>query len=215
MTAPGGGGGSHESGMRRQRDGRTNAGPSVERDGDMAILEYVMRAAMQSIEPRETAALILHGVFPHDAGFVARFVDCSEGDLPGLLATARARLRRDRAATVTEPIRALRRLRSAWLAGDRDAVAVLFSPDVAIFTDGGPGSGRLRIPVHGSREIAALLNDIVGDDPPALELTFVDRVPWLIGRYDQLTVGFLAAEVLHESVRQIWLVAGPDTLGRW
>ncbi|WP_275006211.1 hypothetical protein [Promicromonospora iranensis] len=180
----------------------------------MAILEYVIRAAMQSIEPRETAALILHGAFPHDTRFVARFVGCSEGDLPGLLASARARLRRDRATTVTEPIRALRRLRSAWLEGDRGAVAELLSSDVEIFTDGGPDSRRLRIPVHGSWEVAALLNDIVGDDPPALELTFVDRVPWLIGRYDQLTVGFLAAEVLKESVRQVWLVAGPDTLGR-
>ncbi|MFD2797104.1 hypothetical protein ACFS27_26335 [Promicromonospora vindobonensis] len=181
----------------------------------MAILEYVVRAAMQSLEPRETAALILHGAFPHDTGFVAKFVGCSESDLPGLLATARTRLRRDRAATVTEPIRALRRLRSAWLDGDRGAaVAELFSSDVEIFTNGGPDSGRLRVPVHGPREVAALLNDIVGDEPPALELTFVDRVPWLVGRYDQLTVGFLAAEVLQESVRQVWLVAGPDKLGR-
>jgi hypothetical protein len=180
----------------------------------MAILEYVVRAAMQSLEPREAAALILHGAFPYDEGFVAKFVGCSESDLPGLLATARTRLRRDRAATVTEPIRALRRLRSAWLGGDRSAVAELFASDVEIFTNGDQDSGRLRVPVYGSREVAALLNDIVGDEPPALELTFVDRVPWLVGRYDQLTVAFLAAEVLEESVRQVWLVAGPDKLGR-
>lgn len=214
MTALGEGDRGHESGMRGHHDGRTSAGSSRTTDGDLAILEYVVRAAMQSIEPRETAALILHGAFPHDPGFVATFVGCSEGDLPALLATARARLRRDRAALVTEPIRALRRLRSAWLGGDRGAVAEIFSPDVEIFTDGGPDSGRLRIPVRGSRKVAALLNDIVGDDPPALELAFVDRVPWLVGRYDQLAVGFLAAEVLHASVRQVWLVAGPDELGR-
>jgi hypothetical protein len=200
--------------MRGRRDGRTDARPSLERDGDIAILEYVVSAAMQSIEPRETAALILHGAFPHDKGLVAEFVGCSEGDLPGLLAAARTRLRRDRAAMVTEPVKALRRLRSAWRAGDPGAVSELFSSDVQIFTDGGPDAGRLRVPVHGSGEVAALLNDIVGDDPPLLDLTFVDRVPWLIGRYDQLTVGFLAAEVLHGSVRQVWLVAGPDSLGR-
>lgn len=214
MTALGGADDAHESGSRRRRHGRTNTGPSPERDGDMAVLEYVVSAAMQSLEPRETAALILHGAFPRDTGFVAQFVGCAEGDLPGLLATARKRLRRDRATTVTEPIRALRRLRSAWLEGDRNAVVELFSSDVEIFTNGGPESGRIRVPVEGSTEVAALLNDIVGDEPPALELTFIDRVPWLIGRYDQLTVGFLVAEVLQESVRQVWLVAGPDKLGQ-
>lgn len=184
------------------------------RDADAAILDYVLRAALRALGPQEAAALLLHGAFPHDTALVATFVGCSEEDLAGVVATARARLRRDRAALVTEPIRALRRLRSAWRGGDNEAVVGLLSADVEVFTDGGPGAGRLRVPVRGSREVAALLIDIVGGEPPALELAVVGGVPWLIGRYDELAVGFLAAEVLHESVTQVWLVAGPDKLSR-
>ena len=181
-----------------------------DRGADAAILDYVLRAALHALGPQEAAALILHGAFPHDTGFVATFVGCSEEDLTGLVATARARLRRDRAATVTEPITALRRLQSAWRGGDRGEFTELLSADVEVFTDGGPGGERLRVPVRGSREVAALLIDIVGGEPPALELAVVGGVPWLIGRYDELVVGLLAAEVLRESVRQVWLYPGAD-----
>jgi hypothetical protein len=184
------------------------------RDTDAAILEHVLHAALLAHGAQGAAALLLHCAFPHDTGFVATFVGCSEDDLAGLVATARARLRCDRAALVTEPIRALRHLRSAWRGGENEAVTELLSADVEVFAADGLGAGGLRVPVRGSREVAALLIDIVGGEPPALELAVVGGVPWLVGRYEELAVGFLAAEVLHESVTQVWLVAGPDKLSR-
>jgi len=192
MTSLDGGDGGQERGIRCQRDGRTDAWTALDRDCDAAICEYVVRVAMQSLE----------------------LLDCAEGDLPALLAAARTRLRRDRTATVTEPVTAFRRLRAVWLEGDRGAMVELFSSDVEIVTVGGPDSRRLRLPVRGSRDVAALLTDIMSDEPPVPELMLVDRVPWLIGRIDRLVVGLLAAEVFCESVRQVWLVDGPDKLGR-
>lgn len=191
--------------------GKSGGEPEVRYRGDTAIMDYVVRAAMQAPDPRGTAAVILAGAFPSDGGFVAGCVGCSEDDLPGLLVAARRRLRRDRVATITEPVEALRRLRSTWTEGDRGAVAELLSPDVALYAVGRLHSGCLRLPVHGSREVAQLLSDIMGSEPPAPELRLVDRSAWLVLQRDELMVALPAIEVHRGSVRGVWLVDRPGT----
>ncbi len=133
---------------------RTDADPA----GDVALADSVGLAlliVLETMEPAERLAFVLHDVFGVPFEEIARIVDRSPGAARKLASRARQRVRCDAPAPAPD-LREQRRVADAFLAaarnGDFEGLLAVLDPDIVLRADGGALANASRV-VRGAHAV--------------------------------------------------------------
>lgn len=181
-------------------------------------LNMLLMVTLESLEPAERVAFILHDVFGVSYDTISDVVGRSQEASRSLARHARQRIRSSRRDEVPADRhdRIVLDLLRACESGEEDAVAELLHPDVTVLTDGG---GKVRVPVepvHGSRRAARLLVKLLATAPDMVASPqSVNGHAGLVFHHDGKVIGVLSLDARGDSVHDIWIVLNPEKLRRW
>ncbi|NNC13832.1 RNA polymerase sigma factor SigJ [Planctomonas sp. JC2975] len=181
-------------------------------------LNMAFLVVLEAMTPAERVAFILHDVFRYSFAEVGEIVGRSPGACRQLASSARHRL--SEAHTTTTPTRTqaavVRRFKTAWDAGDIDALIDVLAPDVTVVSDGGGRVSTIIHPISGAERIGQAF---LGLQDKISDLTVLERTvngqPGLIARRDGVTVSVYAFEVAGDRISRIWAIRNPDKLVPW
>jgi RNA polymerase sigma-70 factor, ECF subfamily len=162
---------------------------------------------LESLEPAERLAFVLHDVFAVPFEDIATIVDRSPAAARQLASRARRRVQgADRDAPTAD-----REVVDAFVAAGRDgdfaALLELLDPDVVLRAD--DGTGALRI-IHGAREVAA--NARTFGPTRVAHAAIVDGAAGFVATEDGVPVAVLAFTVRDRRITEIDALGGPDRL---
>jgi RNA polymerase sigma factor (sigma-70 family) len=158
---------------------------------------------LESLQPAERLAFVLHDVFAVPFEDIALIVDRSPTAARQLASRARRRVRGADAGAPTADRQVVDAFLAAARGGDFERLLGLLDPDVVLRGD--DGSGALRI-VHGARAVAtgARSNAVRRTAYPAI----VDGAPGLVAVEDGVPVAVLAFTVRDGRITAIDALAG-------
>ena len=174
---------------------------------------------LESMNPAQRVAFILHDVFGYSFAEVAQIVGRTPAASRQLASSARRRLRSSQAPATPTAQRAgvVRDFKQAWQAKDIGALIGLLDPDATAIADGGGlvSVAELR-PIEGGEQIARACVDLAGRAP---NLTILERTvngqPGLVAQQDGVTVTVMAFDVAGDRIKHIWAIRNPDKLRPW
>ncbi|MFE3071989.1 RNA polymerase sigma factor SigJ [Streptomyces sp. NPDC059247] len=176
---------------------------------------------LESMTPAERVAFVLHDVFRYPFPEIAGIVGRTPAACRQLAASARRRVRADRARTTAalpeaEQALLVRRFKEAWEAKDIGAVVGLLDPDAVMTADGGGLVGTALRPVAGARRIAEYFVFVAGKAPGlVLSEHRVNGRPGLVARHGDTVVTVAAFDLDGDRVTRIWAVRNPEKLTAW
>ena len=175
-------------------------------------VSLALLVVLESLDPAERLALVLHDMFAVPFDEVAPIVGRTPAATRQLASRARRRVRTGTPVPDPDPARR-QRVADAWLAasrgGDFDALVALLAPDAVLRVDGGaPGASRL---VRGAAQVAgqALLYAAVA---PYARPALVNGVPGLVSAPDGRVVAVLAFTIAGDRIHEIDILSDPDRL---
>jgi RNA polymerase sigma factor (sigma-70 family) len=173
---------------------------------------------LEAMTPAERVAFVLHDVFAVPFDEIAETVGRTPAACRQLAASARRRIREDRARRVPrdEHDRVVQAFAAATASGDLRALVAVLDPDVVLRADGGGRVSSARNPVLGADRVARFLlglrqkNPHVAIAPEALPggLGFV---MWDDGRIDSV----LELDVADGLVTGVRMMRNPHKLRLW
>ncbi|MEV4947323.1 RNA polymerase sigma factor SigJ [Streptomyces sp. NPDC053755] len=172
---------------------------------------------LDSMTPAERVAFVLHDVFRYSFAEIAGVVGRTPAACKQLAASARRRVRAERAPTpAAGQADTVRRVKEAWESRDIAALVDLLDPAAVMTADGGGLVGTVPHPIEGGARIARYLV-AVADRAPGLELLVrsVNGEPGLVARRDGVVVTVASLDVAGGRVTRIWAVRNPEKLGPW
>ena len=175
-------------------------------------VSLALLVVLESLDPAERLALVLHDMFAVPFDEVAPIVGRTPAATRQLASRARRRVRTGTPVPDPDPARR-QRVADAWLAasrgGDFDALVALLAPDAVLRVDGGaPGASRL---VRGAAQVAgqALLYAAVA---PYARPALVNGEPGLVSAPDGRVVAVLAFTIAGDRIHEIDILSDPDRL---
>jgi RNA polymerase sigma-70 factor (ECF subfamily) len=188
-------------------------------ESDAVVADSVglaLLVVLETLEPAERLAFVLHDVFGMSFDEIAPIVDRSPVATRQLASRARRRVQ-GRAPNAEPDLRQQRRVIDAFMAaaqqGDFEGLVAVLDPNVVLRADGGPLTGASRI-VRGAREVAAqaatfskigLSNQLVLVNG---HLGFVSRRP------DGHVFAVIGFTIASGKVVEMDILADPDRLSR-
>jgi RNA polymerase sigma factor (sigma-70 family) len=173
---------------------------------------------LEAMTPAERVAFVLHDVFAVPFDEIAETVGRTPAACRQLAASARRRIRDDRARRVPrdEHDRVVQAFAAATASGDLAALVAVLDPDVVLRADGGGRVSSARNPVVGADRVARFLlglrekNPHIAPEPEALPggLGFV---LWDGGRIDSV----LELDVADGRVTGVRMMRNPHKLTLW
>ncbi|RVX41926.1 RNA polymerase sigma-70 factor (ECF subfamily) [Nonomuraea polychroma] len=173
---------------------------------------------LESMNPAERVAFILHDVFCYSFAEVAEIVGRTPAACRQLAWLARRRVHAAEVPAVptAQQARIVRDFKKAWEAKDIDALIGLLDPDATGTADGGGLVSAMLRPMEGGERIARTFVTVAGLAPG---LTILERTvngqPGLVVQQGGVTVVVLAFDVVGERIRHIWSVLNPEKLRPW
>jgi RNA polymerase sigma-70 factor (ECF subfamily) len=173
---------------------------------------------LESLQPAERAAFLLHEIFDYDYAEVAEIIGKSEAACRQLVSRAKKHLAAHRPRFKSSPEQhrqILEKFLQASQAGELDGLMQLLSEDVTLWTDGGGKvRGAATQPVR-SREAVARF--VLGSQRLApegfdVEIADVNGQSALLARSAGSVFMVLTIETEAQRIRAIRLVANPDKL---
>jgi RNA polymerase sigma-70 factor, ECF subfamily len=136
----------------------TSADRDPESDAMLAdSVGLALLVVLETLEPAERLAFVLHDVFGMTFDEIAPIVDRSAVAARQLASRARRRVQ-GRAPNADRDVREQRRVIDAFMAaareGDFEGLVAVLDPDIVLRADGGALAGRSRV-VRGARDVAA------------------------------------------------------------
>ncbi|MFJ8749540.1 RNA polymerase sigma factor SigJ [Streptomyces sp. NPDC102441] len=172
---------------------------------------------LESMTPAERVAFVLHDVFRYPFAEIAGILGRTPAACKQLAASARRRVRSER-APVTTAGRAdtVRQVKVAWETKDIAALVDLLDPAAVMTADGGGMVGAALRPIDGGAQIARYMVAIA-DRAPGLELLerSVNGLPGLVARRAGAVMTVASFDVTDGRVTRIWVVRNPEKLGPW
>ncbi|CAN5519713.1 RNA polymerase sigma-70 factor [soil metagenome] len=181
-------------------------------------LTFAFLVVLQSLSPLERAAFLLHDVFGHDFGEVARMLERSPAAVRQLASRARAhvaarptRQRADRAQArmVTEAFLA------ACAGDDLEAMMGVLAPDIVFVGDGGGKATAVPVPVRGAGRVGGMLRGfwrVGARQGLSVEVVEVNSEPAIWVRDGTRTDSLLVLEVSEDRITAIRGVRNPEKL---
>ncbi|HWD62997.1 MAG TPA: RNA polymerase sigma factor SigJ [Humibacter sp.] len=198
-----------------------SGGASVDPADRVTLDESINMAflvVLEALTPAERVAFILHDVFCYSFAEVGDIVGRSPGACRQLASSARRRIRDSRSPSTPTAQQAsiIRDFKTAWEAGDIDALVGLLDPEVTATSDGGGRVSTVLRPIEGIDQIAGMFVKLKGvfRDLIISERT-VNEQPGLIAQRDGVTVAVYAFEVEGDRIKHIWTIRNPEKLKSW
>jgi RNA polymerase sigma-70 factor (ECF subfamily) len=206
--------------------GRTPAAagePNVDPADRVTLDESVSMAflvVLDSMTPAERVVFILHDVFGYPFTDIGEITGRSPAACRQLASSARRRVRESQPAAAPSPpasqAELVRDFRTAWEAGDIDALVRLLDPDATVIADGGGLVTAALHPIEGAERVAQHLIDIARRTP---SLTILERSvngqPGLVVEQDGVTVTVYAFGIDGGRITRLWAVRNPEKLRPW
>jgi len=173
---------------------------------------------LESMNPAERVAFILHDVFHYSFTEIAQITGRTPAACRQLASRARRRARASQppAAPAARQASIVRAFKHAWEARDIGALIGLLDPDATVIADsGGLVSAALR-PIEGREQIVRAAIDLAALAPglTLLECT-VNGQPGLVAQQNGVTVTVFAFQVADDQITHIWAIRNPDKLRPW
>lgn len=173
---------------------------------------------LESMTPAERVAFVLHDVFGVPFTEIGEIVGRSPAACRQLAVSARTRVRRSPARTVSraEHDRVVRAFARAARSGDMAALIATLDPDVVARSDGGGRVSAARNPIHGADRVARYLTGALRTIPSVrlADRQTNDGLGFVLQAEDSV-VGLVTLEVDGGVVTQVRLVLNPDKLTLW
>lgn len=181
-------------------------------------LSLAFMAVLESLNPPQRAALLLHDVFGYDYSAIASTLDRSEQACRQLVSRARRRVVDRRPRYDVDPAhhtQLLERFLHATRTGDADGLRDLLAEDATLVSDGGGAKRVARHPVHGGHRVARFLHHIMGRLLAHHELrtTTVNGLPgFAIVDDDGRIANVGSFDVADGRITTVHIIANPDKL---
>ena len=182
-------------------------------------LSMAFLVLLESLTPIERAVFLLREVFDYDYPEIASLVGKSEANCRQIARRARQSVAARRHRFESSPEQEERLMGSflrASLSGDMEALLVLLSEDVTLYSDGGGKAQAALRPIYGADRVVRFLSGILKQAPPdlAVRQTRVNGRPGLVGYFgDGSPQSVVTLEVGEGSITAIRLVVNPEKLG--
>jgi RNA polymerase sigma factor (sigma-70 family) len=174
---------------------------------------------LDSMTAAERVAFILHDVFRYSFPEVAEIVGRSAPACRQLASSARRRLRGTQNFSPPRSQRTglVRDFKTAWAAGDVEALVGLLDPDATAVADGGGRAIARLDPIEGARQIARHYLDIAERTPEDVTLheCTVNGQPGLVMRQNGVARTVFAFGFVGGRIKQIWAIRNPEKLRQW
>jgi RNA polymerase sigma-70 factor (ECF subfamily) len=186
-----------------------------------ADLSLAFLVVLESLDPVERAAFLLHDGFDVDYGQVARVIGRSEVATRQIVHRARTRVAERRPRFEVEE-GARDRLLSGFLdaarSGDVSRLAGLLKQDAILWSDGGGRAKAALNPIRGADRIARFLAGVARKQPAHLQFApcILNGAPGIVGYDGDRPVRALCVDVGEgadgPAVRAVFIVTNPDKL---
>ena len=196
-------------------------GPGVDPADRVTLDESVNMAflvVLESMNPAERVAFILHDVFGFSFTEIAQITGRTPAACRQLASRARRRIRASQPSTAPPARQAsiVRAFKQAWEANDIDALIRLLDPDATAIADSGGLVSAALLPIEGHEQIARAAIDLAALAPG---LTLLERTvngqPGLVAQQDGVTVTVFAFQIAGDQITRIWAIRNPEKLRPW
>ena len=196
-------------------------GPGVDPANRVTLDESVNMAfliVLESMNPAERVAFILHDVFGFSFTEIAQITGRTPAACRQLASRARRRIRASQPPTAPPARQAsiVRAFKQAWEANDIDALIRLLDPDATAIADSGGLVSAALLPIEGHEQIARAAIDLAALAPG---LTLLERTvngqPGLVAQQNGVTVTVFAFQIAGDQITRIWAIRNPDKLRPW
>lgn len=175
---------------------------------------------LERLSPVERAVFLLHKVFDHSHGEIARALGISDAAARQACHRAQVRIDAERprfVASRADHERLLRAFASALTTGDIHGMTALLAEDAVLAADsGGKVRGAARKPVCGGGTVARFLAGVFAKQPLPAEFSFevrdVNGWPALVGRMPDGVVFVIAIETDGRRITAVRNIVNPDKL---
>ena len=192
--------------------------PTPEEDAELASsLSTAFLLMLERLSPAERAVFLLHDVFDSSYADIARIMEREEPAVRQMLHRARQRVRTDKprfSADKAEHRSLVERFSKAAYASDETALLELFSPDIAVLSDGGGKVTAARKIVRGVKKVIRIFTIAI---PPAADrlswrLVEINGEPGIIEFIDAEPFAANTFEVEDGKIKRLYRIMNPEKL---
>ena len=191
---------------------------SPQDDAELASsLSIAFLALLERLSPTERAVFLLHDVFDCEYAEIARITQKSESAVRQMIHRARERVRSGKARFEARPAdhrEIVRKFAAAAYSGDEKTLLDLFSPDIAVVSDGGGKVTAARKVVQGIAKVMRLFTVAF----PAIrehvttEVIEINGEPGVVEYYDGQPFAVTTCAGENGKVVGLYRVMNPDKL---
>lgn len=192
--------------------------PSPHDDVELASsLSIAFMTMLERLSPTERAVLLLHDVFDCEYADIARITRKSEPAVRQMAHRARERVRTDKQRFQTnrsDHRRIIETFARAAYAADEETLLGLFSPDIAVVSDGGGKITAARKIVRGVAKVMRLFTIAFAKTKQhvAIEMVEINGEPGTVEYYDGQPFAVTTLEVADGQIIRMYRVMNPDKL---
>ena len=170
---------------------------------------------LETLEPAERLAFVLHDVFALPFGDIARILDRTPAATRQLASRARRRLQQgepdSQATRLGEQRRVVDAFYAAVRSGDLERVLTLLDPDVEMHNDGGASRPEATVVVVGARQIADRAMHFARPDA-TLQPIVVNGDPGVLISIGDQPISLTVFTITHGSISRMDALVDPDRL---
>ena len=193
--------------------------PSPQDDAELASsLSIAFLTMLERLSPVERAVFLLHDIFDCDYAEIARITDKNEAAVRQMAHRARSRVRADKRrfeVDQSEHRRLVAQFASAAYAADEETLYRLFSPDIAVMSDGGGKITAARKIVRGVAKVMRLFTvafPMMAEHITA-EIVEINGEPGVVEYYDGQPFAATTFTTDGGKIVALYRVMNPDKLG--
>jgi len=180
-------------------------------------LSMAFMVLLERLSPAERAVFLLHDVLDLRHAEIARIMDKAEPAVRQMLHRARTRVRTDKPRFRPDPTehrKLVERFSKAAYTADEEALLELFSPDIAVTSDGGGKITAARKIITGLTKVVRLFVVAVAghSDRITRELREVNGEPGIVEYYDGHIFAANTFSSENGKITAIYRVMNPDKL---
>lgn len=192
--------------------------PSPQDDAELASsLSIAFLAMLERLSPTERAVFLLHDIFDFDYAQIARVTQKSEPAVRQMAHRARERVRTDKPrfeADAAQHRRLTEQFAAAAYAGDEHTLMRIFSPDIAVVSDGGGRITAARKIVRGVAKVMRLFTIAFPQirSHVTTEIVEVNGEAGVVEYYDGVPFAVTTVDVADGRITGLYRVMNPEKL---
>lgn len=192
--------------------------PSPQEDAELAeSLSTAFLLMLERLSPSERAVFLLHDIFDSSYADIARIMDREEPAVRQMLHRARQRVRTDKPrfeVDKAEQRRLVERFAKAAYVADEVALLELFSPEIAVISDGGGRVTAARKIVHGVHKVLRIFTIAISPakDKLTWHLADINGEPGVVEYYDGEPFAANTFAIENGRIFVVYRIMNPDKL---